>query len=289
MFVSGFTIVRNAVTLDYNITEAIKSILPICDEVVIAVGNSDDETMKLIQSIASDKIRIIETVWDDTLREGGKVLADETNKALDAVSDKADWCFYIQADECLHEKYLPAIKAAMVQYKDDKRVEGLLFNYLHFYGSYDYVGDYKRWYRREIRVVRNNKHIRSYKDAQGFRYDNRKLNVKLIDAYMYHYGWVRHPEAQRQKGILVSRFWHDDEWIKENINTNVEFDYSGVDSLAKFNGTHPKVMQERIDRINWTFEHDISKKNLKFKYRILYWIEKKLGWRIGEYKNYKII
>lgn len=288
MFVSGFTIIRNAVKLDYTIVQAINSILPVCDEMVVALGNSDDATRELLESIGSDKIRIIDTVWDDTMREGGKVLAVETNKALDAVSDKADWCFYIQADECVHEQYLPAIKAAMEQYKDDKRVEGLLFNYRHFYGSYDYVGDYKRWYRREIRIVRNDKRIRSYKDAQGFRIDDRKLNVKLIDAYIYHYGWVRHPKFMQEKDRTLSQYWHSDEWLDKHKNKD-EFDYSGVDSLAKFTGTHPKVMQERIDEINWTFEHDISIKNLKFKYRVLYWIEKKFGWRIGEYKNYKII
>lgn len=288
MFVSGFTIIRNAVKLDYTIVQAITSILPICDEMVVALGNSDDTTRELLESIGSDKLRIIDTVWDDTMREGGKVLAVETNKALDAVSDKADWCFYIQADECVHEKYLPAIKEAMEKYKDDKRVEGLLFNYEHFYGSYDYVGDYKRWYRREIRIVRNDKRIRSYQDAQGFRIDGRKLNVKLINAYIYHYGWVRHPKYMQEKDRTLSQYWHSDEYLEKHKSAE-EFDYSGVDSLAKFTGTHPKVMQERIDKINWTFEHDISKKNLKFKYRILYWIEKKFGWRIGEYKNYKII
>jgi len=110
MFISGFSIVRNAIKYDYPIVEAIRSILPICDEFVIAVGKSEDETLQLIQSINDPKIRIIETVWDDSLREGGKVLADETNKAYDAISPQADWCFYIQGDEVIHEQFLPTIK-----------------------------------------------------------------------------------------------------------------------------------------------------------------------------------
>ena len=93
MFVSGFTIVRNAIRFDYPIVEAIKSILPLCDEVVVAVGKSEDETLQLIKSINDSKIKIIETIWDDSLREGGKVLAAETNKAYDTISEKADWCF----------------------------------------------------------------------------------------------------------------------------------------------------------------------------------------------------
>lgn len=135
MFVSGFTIARNVVRADYPLREAVYSILPVCDEMLIAVGKSDDTTLELVRSFDSPKIRIIETEWDDTLREGGKVLAVETNKAFDAVSDNADWCFYIQADECLHEQYLDHVREAMIDFCDDKDVEGLLLDYKHFYGD----------------------------------------------------------------------------------------------------------------------------------------------------------
>ena len=153
MKVSGFSFIRNAIKYDYPIVEAITSILPICDEFVLALGNSDDETEALISSIGSDKIKIVKTVWDESLREGGKVLADETNKAFRQVAPDSDWAFYIQGDEVVHEKYLGEIKNKMLEYKDDKRIEGLLFDYLHFYGSYDYVGDSRRWYRSEERRV----------------------------------------------------------------------------------------------------------------------------------------
>ncbi|MGZ4034959.1 MAG: glycosyltransferase family 2 protein [Bacteroidia bacterium] len=289
MKISGFTIVRNAIKYDYPIVEAITSILPICDEVIVAVGKSEDDTLKLIQSINSPKIKIIETVWDENLRVGGKVLADETNKAFAAISPDSDWAFYIQGDEVIHEKYLPAIKEAMQKYKDNKNVEGLLFNYTHFYGSYDYIGDSRRWYRREIRVIRNDSGISSYKDAQGFRKNDEKLNVKLIDAFVYHYGWVKPPEAQQAKQQTFNKLWHDDEWMKKNIPDVDKFDYSQTDSVAVFTGTHPKVMQERINQMNWKFSFDPTKRKLPLKLKILMSIEKKLGWKIGEYKNYKII
>ena len=181
MKVAGFTIIRNAIKFDYPVVEAITSILPICDEFIVAVGNSEDGTLQLIKNINSPKIKIIETVWDDSLRQGGQVLAIETNKAFDTISKDVDWCFYIQSDECVHEKHLASIKEAMQKYKDDKQVEGLLFNYIHFYGTYNYVGNSRRWYRKEIRIIKNDKSIRSYKDAQGFRKtDNSKLHVKPI-------------------------------------------------------------------------------------------------------------
>ncbi|HOG19509.1 MAG TPA: hypothetical protein PKW37_03600, partial [Salinivirgaceae bacterium] len=146
MKVTGFTFIRNAVKYDYPVVEAIKSILPICDNFVVAVGKSEDSTLDLIRSIDATKIKIIETVWDDSLREGGKVLADETNKAFAAIDTDTDWAFYIQGDEVVHEKYLDTIKSAMSKYKDNPKVDGLLFKYKHFYGSYDYVGSSLKWY-----------------------------------------------------------------------------------------------------------------------------------------------
>lgn len=290
MKVSGFTFVRNAVAYDYPVVEAITSILPLCDEFIVAVGNSSDTTRELIQSIGSPKIRIIDTVWDDSLREGGQTFALETNKAFGEIAKDADWAFYIQADEVVHEKYHENIRNAMLQYRDDPSVEGLLFNYLHFYGSYDYVADAYRWYRREVRIIRNDQSISSYRDAQGFRKKpNIKLNVKLIDAYIYHYGWVRDPRAMQGKRRSFNHFYFDDAWIEKHVGKAESFDYTGIDSLKPFIGTHPKVIQARIDAMNWRFDHDISKNNLKLKDRLKRVVEMMTGWRIGEFRNYKII
>ena len=188
MKVAGFTFVRNAIKYDYPIIEAIQSILPICDLLVVAVGDSEDGTLALIQSIDNPKIKIIETVWDDSLREGGRVLAVETDKAFAAIPDDYDWAFYIQGDEVVHEADLPKIKSAMEEHLNHPNVDGLLFKYRHFFGSYDYIGDSLRWYPHEIRVVRKKKSIYSYRDAQGFRKgEDQKLNVVPIDAYIHHY------------------------------------------------------------------------------------------------------
>ena len=290
MKVSGFTFVRNAIKFDYPIVEAITSILPVCDEMIVAVGNSDDDTLGLIKSIASPKIKIIETVWDDTLREGGKVLAVETDKALAAVSPDSDWCFYVQGDEVVHEQYLPAIRQAMQDNLHNLNVDGLLFKYQHFYGTYQYVADAHRWYRREIRVIRNTGKFASYKDAQGFRTtENQKLKVKLIDAYIYHYGWVKPPEVQREKMKSSIKFWADEEKTDALKPQLDNFDYSEIDSLTTFNGIHPEVMRARIERVNWQFNFDIREKKSSLKNRLRTWIEKLTGWRIGEYKNYRLL
>lgn len=280
---------RNAIKYDYPIVESIQSILPVVDEYVVAVGKSDDNTLQLIQSIGSEKIKIIETVWDDNLREGGRVLADETNKAFAAINPKADWCFYLQGDEVIHEQYHQTILDACATHKDQQAVEGLLFAYVHFYGSYDYVGDSRKWYRHEIRLVRNNQAISSYRDAQGFRINGRKLQVKPIDAKVYHYGWVKDPRSQQEKQKNFHKMWHDDEWLSAHVGEASEFDYGNIDSLKKFEGTHPKVMKTRLQRMNWTFHWDNSRKKLSLKEKLLNRIEQLTGIRLFEYKNYKVI
>ena len=289
MKVSGFTVIRNAIKYDYPIVEAIQSILPLCDEVVVAVGNSDDNTLELIQNI-DPKIRIIETIWDDSLREGGRVLAVETDKAYAAISADSDWAFYIQGDEVIHEKYHPVILAAMQKYKGDLKVEGLLFNYKHFYGSYDYIGSSLSWYLDEIRIIRNRKDIFSYRDAQGFRkLPNQKLNIKKIDAYVYHYGWVKAPEVMQKKQESFHKMWHDDSWVEENVLKAVEFDYqSKIDQLKLFDETHPLVMQKRIADKNWKFEYDISYNKIRMKDRLKNLLRNYLNIDI-RYKNYNKI
>lgn len=275
MKVAGFTFVRNAIKYDYPIVEAIQSILPICDLLVVAVGNSEDETLSLIQAIGSPKIKIIETIWDDTLREGGRVLAIETNKAFQAIPEEYDWAFYIQGDEVVHESDLPKIKKAMEKHLQNTEVDGLLFKYRHFFGSYDYIGNSMRWYPHEIRVVRNKKSIYSYRDAQGFRKgEDKKLNVALVDAYIHHYGWVKDPRVMQAKQETFNKLWHDDNWMEENIDKVEEFDYfKNIDSLEKFTGTHPKVMEDRIEKLNWKFNYDISFNKTPFKQRMKKWLK----------------
>ncbi|MFN8254088.1 MAG: hypothetical protein U0W24_00245 [Bacteroidales bacterium] len=289
MKVAGFTFIRNAVKYGYPVVEAIQSILPICDEVYVAVGNSEDDTLSLIKNIHPDKIKIIETVWDDALKEGGRVLAIETDKAFQAIPADYDWAFYIQGDEVIHEKYLTPVKEAMLKWKDNKNVDGLLFRYLHFYGSYDYIGSSEKWYPHEIRVVRNDKNIYSFRDAQGFRKkENKILRVKPVEAYIYHYGWVKEPKVQLTKRENFEKLYASSKVPETRKEVPDEFDYSGIDSLALFRDTHPAVMHDLIARKNWTFTHDLSKNKVTLKNRAKRIVKWLTGYEIG-YKNYRII
>lgn len=291
MKVTGFSFIRNAVQYQYPIKEALLSIAPLCNNMVVAVGNSTDDTRKEVIATGIPQLQILDTIWNEDLKEGGRVLADETDKAFQAITSDADWCFYIQGDEVLHEDGCQNILKAMQQYQHDDGVDGLLFKYRHFYGSFDYLGSSSRWYRNEIRVIKNNKNIYSYRDAQGFRKgDNQKLRVKAVDATIHHYGWVREPKAMQAKYKNSGRYWVNEAWSQTAAKEyDGAFDYSQVDALERYTGTHPQIMQGRIENMNWQFTHDLSYNNLKLKDRFKNALEKLTGKRPFDYKNYQLV
>ena len=292
MKITGVTIIRNAVKNDYPVVEAINSILPMVDEMIVSIDRGEDTTEQLIRNIASDKIHIVYSDWDMSLRKGGKVYALETDKAIAHVSADTDWIFYIQADEAIHEKYYTTILQAAEKYRTNDKVQGLLFKYLHFYATYDYVGDSRKWYNYEVRMIKNDKRITSYKDAQGFRIGERKLDVVLIDAEVYHYGWVKNPQQMRQKQKDTDRYYLG-EAFRENtstLTTSEVYDFEkNYDSLRKFTGVHPEVVRQRIAQKNWQIELDLSQKKFSLKEKFLFWFEKKTGKRLFDFKNYRLI
>lgn len=289
MKISGVSFVRNAIKLGYPVEESLRSLLPVCDEIVVAVGNSEDATLELVKSI-SPKIRIIETIWDDSKRDGGRILAEQTDIALKEAT--GDWCLYLQADEVLHEEDYDKIKPQFFKADNDENVEALIFRYKHFYGSYEYIGGGRQWYRREIRAFKNTGNVVSWGDAQGFKKkvdgDFQKLKARQTELRIFHYGWVRPPKAQQLKQEAFQRLYHDDSWLEENVLKNDEFDYNSAYELEVFKGNHPAIMRERIERDReWTSRFDYKKVKTKpLLVKITDEIEKRTGWRIGEYKNF---
>lgn len=287
--------VKNATKLYYPIKEAILSILPICDEFVIAVGkgDEDDNTREEIESINSDKIKIIDTVWDEKDFVAGRINAIQTNIALEQCT--GDWCFYIQADEVVHEKYLPIIKDRCLELLDDQEVEGLVFDYRHFWGDYDHYHISHGWYKREVRVIRNGIGICSRGDAQGFSRNGEKIKAAQVFAEIFHYGWVRPPHLmQNKRKALDTVYWGKKAVEDSYAKAPKEFDYGPLDRLSVYKGTHPKVMHDLIAKMNWkdklqysgepnTFREE--HKHEKRKNKILTSFERKLERKFGSKVN----
>jgi glycosyltransferase involved in cell wall biosynthesis len=290
MRVSGFSMVRDAVRLHYPVAESIRSILPICDEFVIAVGQGEDGTVERIRAIGDPKIRVLETKWNPAHFVHGAINAVQSNLALDQCT--GDWAFYVQADEVVHEDDLPLIVRTMEEHLDDPRVEGLLFRYLHFWGDFDHYHGARNWYRHEVRVVRNVPGMRSWKSAQGFRVDGRRPRVVDSNARIFHYGWVRPPEVMKRKQMTLDRLHHPEEWVKRrHPQPEAAFDYGPLDHLRRFAQTHPAVMREWMARKAWDAAgyrrpgtlHEHNRRSV----RALTWVEDHfLRHRLGEYRNY---
>jgi glycosyltransferase involved in cell wall biosynthesis len=290
MRVSGFTFVRNAIKLYYPVVEAITSILPICDEFVVAAGDSTDGTTELLRGLNEPKLKIIETVWDKSLFVGGATNAHQTNIALDACT--GDWAFYLQADEVVHEDDLPLLLQRMRACLDDRRVEGLLFDYLHFFGDYNHYQTAHNWYRQEVRIVRTGIGARSWRSAQGFRRNGKKLRVVHSGGRIFHYGWVRPPRHMLRKMHAFTTLHQGGRTADTRYpDLGSEFDYGQLHGRARFRDTHPAVMHRRIAEMDWEVRPGSSVHHHdKFGMRLLSFVENRiLGFRLGENRNYILL
>jgi glycosyltransferase involved in cell wall biosynthesis len=298
MSISGFSFARNADKLGYPVAESILSILPVCDEFVVAIGkgDADDKTRLLVESIGSEKIKIIDTEWTDRETLKNAIYSQQTNIALREC--KGDWCFYIQADEVLHEKYLETIVRKCELYKNDPEIEGLLFAYRHFWGDYDHYQAGHAWYPNEIRIVRNGIGVESIGDAQSFRIDTRKLRVARAEATMFHYGYVRDSRLMQTRNVEIETTYRGKEETKKLFAKQPKlFDYGTLQNKYVFTGSHPAVLEKRIKSMNWKHLLQYSGKDMthfhhdKVKYKILSFLEKTLlgGKQIGGYKNYILL
>ena len=284
--VSGFTIVRNAIKLDFPVEASIRSILPVCDEVIVNVGRSDDDTLELVRSIRDPKIRIVETEWDMSRRN--TVLGHETLRAMREC--RHPWGIYIQADEVLHEQGAAELAAAIQRHDGDPRVEGLLVRYVHFYGGFDTIATHRRWYRREVRAVRLDPalDVGPYQGAQGFRVgpDHRKIRARLTTAEMFHYGWARPAQALREKRELGKTMypWRDADERRPLL--------AWVPGIRPFRGTHPAVARAWIEPRRLDPERVIAPRRFQprfLRYYVSGWIERLTGVRVFEFRNYTLV
>jgi hypothetical protein len=301
MKISGFTLVRNGTRFDYPYLESIRSMLPLVDELVINVGIGDDDTLERITEFASSegqgKVRWFESRWpldDPEKKRDGMILSEQTNLALDQC--KHDWAVYLQADEVLHEDDWPKIRKEIEALGHAPEIEGLLLDYIHFYGSFDVIQQTRSAYRREVRVIRRSSGARSVGDAQSFRKPGgQKLNVAHSGARVFHYGWVRPPEKMREKTFFFDQLYHgapkDPKPESGDPHTGDNYRYNRIWGLRSFGGKHPRVMSDRIQAKGWHW--DLQQSPFEWRFRDIKKItldlfERATGYRLFEYRSYRL-
>ena len=256
MKVSAFTFLRNGQRLGYPFVASIRSILPLVDEFVIALGPCDDDTEKMVREIGDPKIRIVPTQWNERMRGdysvGGFVYGQQKSIAL--FNCTGDWAFYLEADEVVHESDLPKIRAAMEKYLDDGRVEALAFDYLHFYGNKNTIAWSPGWYRSEVRILRNT--IPAWSSEALFfnvvvsHKKSRYPRAAHTGATIFHYGWVRSEAQMNLKSVSVQKYWSD------TPRAPVDYRQIDPDVLQPFTGAHPQVIQGWLPPADRVFEPD---------------------------------
>lgn len=286
MKVSGFTIVANAVRLDFPVVESISSLLEWCDEVVVNVGRSDDGTLELIRSIGHPKIRIVETEWDFAL--GPQMLCDETARAMRAC--RSPWGMYIQADEVLHEAGVGALLETIERADRDPKIEGVALRYRHIFGRSDLEATNRHWYRREVRAVRLDPaaQVHPFRDAQGFRVGggDRRVRALLANAEMFHYGYLRSAAAMRGR-VAIDRTLYPDRKAPERDPAYLWWS----PGLRAFRGAHPAVARDWVAQRASDPERRISPRHFAWRHVRFYcsdWIERLTGWRPFEFRNYDL-
>jgi hypothetical protein len=262
-------------------------VLQVCDEVVVNVGKSEDETCDVVAGIGDSRVRMIESDWDLSRVD---MLAVETQRAMDACH--GSWGIYIQADEVLHEQGARILKEQMAQWNQDARVEGLLVNYLHFYGGFDRVATNRRWYRREVRCIRLAQGIHPYQDAQGFRVGSasRRIRGRLTGAQMFHYGWARPARAIREKFEVTKRMYPAaaERLDRELRRGTLEW----IPLLRPFTGDHPAVAKAWIAACAEEPPIEIEPARFRLadlRYYVSHWIERLTGARPFEFRNYEVV
>jgi len=290
MKVSGFTFLRDGHKMGYPFVESIRSVLPLVDEFIIALGPCADDTEKMVRAIGDPKIRIIPTQWNERVRPDysikGFVYGQQKSIAL--FNCTGDWAFYLEGDEVVHEDDLPKIRGAMERYLDDERVEALAFDYLHFYGNANTYAWSPRWYRSEVRIVRNTIPVWGPKglffvvpDGNASGHYPRAAHT---GATIYHYGWVRGESLMNLKAATVHKYW--------DARPEAAVDYSKIDAatLKRFAGTHPKVIQPWLPREEGLFRADpgyrLTARDKK--HRFMLKLEQWFGFRFNK-KHYKLV
>lgn len=160
--ISGIQPISNAVSLGYPFIEAILSVLPIVDEVLVNEGGSSDKTLfylKKLQKTFPDKIRIFNKpfyyckAWE-SIDEAINYLINQA---------KGDWIIQLFGDEIWHEKSLAKIKETIE--KASKESYNSIRTICHW-ASFHRIDSYEY---KSVRILRNLDDLKSHWCGDDFR------------------------------------------------------------------------------------------------------------------------
>lgn len=251
----------NVTIMDYPLEEAVYTALQICDEAVIVMGQSQDDTEQRVWSIFEGY-------------EPGRVVMCKQYFVYDrgwqqrwwnfaVAQTDAEWLLWLDADEAIHEGKVGKIHDLM-----EKPDCGLIrFPFLHFYATKDYairmpLVHNTRMGRRSIgyRMVNwctdqtpNNAACQVVFGLDGIEANAHSWEgeyIEDVDAPIYHYGWCRDATALAISQVKHRAWYADGGGLERGTIPMVRphpFDVKGKLSngrLARWEGSHPAIMDK---------------------------------------------
>ncbi|WP_345979945.1 glycosyltransferase family 2 protein [Sulfurimonas sp. HSL3-2] len=178
-------ITANIITLneEKNITDVIKSVQEVCDEVLVVDSLSSDRTCEIAESLGA---KVVKQAY----------LGDGPQKAFGAPLAKNDWILSIDADERLDKNAIEAIK--------NLDLENTPYDAFSF-ARKTFVGKHfiKLWYPDRVTRLYNRKKC-AFSTAGGHARVQTK-NVKDLDADMLHYSYEDYSQMIKTTHKFITR------------------------------------------------------------------------------------
>lgn len=250
----------NVRIMDYPLDAALSSALSVCDEAVIVVGPSQDDTARWVSELADTHrgrvtVAGMEFVYDRGWQERWWNYA--------SAQTDADWLMFHDADELVHEQDAPAIRRAMAD-PDNVLIR---FDFIHFYGTARYQkAIYPPW--RNARIGRRSHGYRmvnwctdetpTYPACQmvmgdgGIEAHSQYQGPGIVDAPgpIYHYGACRDARAMTISTLKHVAWYKDGDGLEDGrVPDAGPTDYKMAEKIRggviePFVGTHPAAIDD---------------------------------------------
>jgi hypothetical protein len=257
----------NLIIMDYPFAEALENALAVCDEAVIVVSDSEDDTADWVMDLQVyhgwERVAVAyqqfhyDRHWQQRWWEFAASLTD------------AEWLMYHDADEVFHEDDIPVIRSQMTR----PEIKLICFPYTHFYMTPSYT---RNFYPYHTRLGRRSAGYRMQNwctdgtpnfpacqmvtGVDGLEAHNQRGDhvAYMTERPFYHYSWARHPRA-----LALSQAKHK-AWYTADGNGladgrlpevephdfRTEFPRQAMlGNLKPYDGKRPSIMEE------WEREH----------------------------------
>lgn len=268
MNLSVIMVIKNGIENGYTFLESIRSVVDVADEFLISDGYSTDGTYDYLMA-AADRFKNIHLYRDHWNPSGhGEAIAVMTNRIK--ARAKGDWIYNIQADEVIHESFLPKLIYLTRQKTPDYR--SFAVEFLHFVGDFRHV-ETNPGYRFAVRLVPNSDRIHVMGDGWTFEGDIHPVGF-IQEPPLFHFGWVYARNNIFKRKHQAEYIYQDEESYQKDhefcrqIEGEIDKDVDAVlgwqrkmlasRKIRRYRGEYPRVTSHLLGKGNVTYHPDPS-------------------------------